>query len=329
MIALAVAGVSACNSGEAPPTSGASGLVAEFSEGAASLGNPVLHMPAAGSNAASFLDPDAQPRTALGALRARWLPVWSDEFDTGFPPALCDSAWELDAIAVPEAAPVGNGVTGGDSSGVYGGDYGGDTSMMGDFATAAALAVMRFEYQLSRALHEPSATGQLCVAAASIDPVRTESLQALAAHLANGNRSTEPPSYPEDVVLVAASPTDVVAVTCVASGGSAADISEGGGFPATEMPDPMARMSAYLLGVARGIEDAVVDVTYRVSQRTGEIVDDCSGFDSWVDEWNIAVQRWLAEGQVWETLNLSLNADEICESPLPQGPHDCPRDWPL
>ena len=39
------------------------------------------------------LDPNAAPTTPLGELRARYLPVWSSDFDWAFPPEVCGSDW--------------------------------------------------------------------------------------------------------------------------------------------------------------------------------------------------------------------------------------------
>ena len=116
--------------------------------------------------AAAFLDPGADPRTELGRLRAQYLPVWTPDLDWAFPPEACDSAWELDGIAEPTP--------------------GADIAVLGDFATAAALAVMRYEHQLSRALADPNPLAQLCVAVASVDPARAQALARLESHLVAG-----------------------------------------------------------------------------------------------------------------------------------------------
>ena len=106
------------------------------------------------------LDPDATPRTELGELRARYLPLWTQDFDLAFPPHVCGTAWELDAIAVP--------VTGV------------NVSHYGDPATMAALAVMRYEHLLASAFAKPTRLAQLCLAVAAVDPARTEALAAFA-----------------------------------------------------------------------------------------------------------------------------------------------------
>ena len=54
--------------------------------------------------------------------------------------------------------------------------------MLGDFATAAALTVMRYEHQFSRALAEPTALSQLCVATAAVEPARSDALERARRH---------------------------------------------------------------------------------------------------------------------------------------------------
>ena len=243
------------------------------------------------NTARPLLDPAAQPTTALGRLRAQHLPVWTSDFDWAFPPEVCGTAWELDAIAEPTASA--------------------EIAVLGDFATAAALAVMRYEHQLTRALADPTPLAQLCVATASVDPARTESLNLLASYIHNGTRSPDPAAYPDEVVVVGASETSVVAVACTA----AADAEAG-------------RLQAYLLSVSRGLEDRVADVSFRVSDATSRADDDCTGLDVWASEWRGHVRDWIAEGQIWQLLGVTLTADGICDSPPPEGPDECPKDWP-
>ena len=252
-----------------------------------------------------FLDPAAAPSTALGRLRARHLPVWTSDFDWAFPPEACDSAWELDGIAEP--AP------------------GADIAMLGDFAAAAALTVMRYEHQFSRALAEPSPLAQLCVATASVEPARTDALTVLASYLATGARRSEPAAYPDEVRIVGVSPTSAVSVACVTPGYPAV---VGAGGETIEPARSPARLQAYLLAVSRGLEDQVVDVSYRVSDATHRPAEDCEGLDAWALEWGGHVQAWIAEGQIWEPLEAVLTAGAICDSPPPGGPEECPRDWP-
>lgn len=169
------------------------------------------------------------PLTPLGELRARHLPVWTPGFDWAFPPDVCASAWELDAIAEP--AP------------------GADVLAMGDFATAAALTVMRYEHQLSRALAAPSPRAQLCVAVASVDPLRAESLDVLASYLEAGARRSQPAAYPAEVVLVGVSEAAVVAVACVVPGYSDVVGGDGAALQAAQAPGPAAGLPA--VGVTR------------------------------------------------------------------------------
>ncbi|MCY3663626.1 MAG: hypothetical protein OXH28_12510 [bacterium] len=249
------------------------------------------------------LDPSADPRTPLGELRARYLPVWISDFDWAFPPEVCASAWELDAIAEP--AP------------------GADVLAMGDVATAAALAVMRYEHQFSRALAAPTPLAQLCVAVASVDPLRSENLDLLVSYLEAGARRSQPATYPAEVVLVGVSEVAVVAVACVVPGYSEV-VGVDGAAPA---PAP-ARLQAYLLSLSRGLEDRVADTSYRVSQGSHRPAEDCSGLDAWAAEWDGHVQAWIDEGRIWATDGRILTADGICDSPPPEGPRECPRDWP-
>ena len=252
-----------------------------------------------------YLAADANPTTALGRLRARHLPVWTADFDWAFPPEVCNSAWELDGIAEPTG--------------------GADIAVLGDFATAAALTVMRYEHQLSRALAGPSPLAQLCVATAMVEPARSNALDVLASYLATGSRRAEPASYPGEVWLVAAGPTSALSVACVTPGYAAVVAHDGEVIEASQSP---ARLEAYLLTASRGLEDQVADISYRVSNTANRPTDDCEGLDDWAAEWDGHVRTWMVEGQIWEPLGAILTADEICESPPPDGPDECPKDWP-
>ena len=265
---------------------------------------PVVEvLPSDGSR--PFLDPDAEPTTALGRLRAQHLPVWTSDFDWAFPPEACDSAWELDGIAEPTAAA--------------------DLAVLGDFATAAALAVMRYEHQFSRALADPTPLAQLCLAVASVEPARTEALSVLASHLETGARHAEPATYPDEVWIIGVSPASALSVACVTPGYPAV---VGVGGETIEPAQSPARLQAYLLSVSRGLEDQVTDISYRVSNATQQPAEDCQGLNAWATEWDGHVQTWIAEGQIWEPLDAILTADAICDSPPPDGPDECPRDWP-
>ena len=266
---------------------------------------PVVQVPSEGGPL-PFLDPDAEPSTALGRLRAQHLPVWTSDFDWAFPPEACDTAWELDGIAEPTA--------------------GADIGVMGDFATAAALTVMRYEHQFSRALADPNPLAQLCVATAMVDPARTNDLTVLASYLAAGARRSEPAAYPDEVWILAVSPTAAVAVACVTPGYPAVMGVEG---ETSELAQSPTRLQAYLLSVSRGLEDQVADISYRVSNAAHRPADDCGELEAWAVEWNGHVQTWIDEGQIWEPLGAILTADAICESPPPDGPDECPKDWPL
>ncbi len=257
------------------------------------------------AQAPAFLDPDADPSTALGRLRAQHLPVWTSDFDWAFPPEVCDSAWELDAIAKPTVDA--------------------DIAVLGDFATAAALTVMRYEHQFSRALADPSPLAQLCVAAASVEPARSDALGVLASYLTTGARRSEPAAYPDEVWIVAVSPISALSVACVTPGYPAVVETDGETIAPAQSS---ARLQTYLLSVSRGLEDQVTDISYRVSNASHRPAQDCGELDAWALEWNGHVQTWIAEGQIWEPLGAILTAEQICESPPPDGPEECPRDWP-
>ena len=265
---------------------------------------PVVEV-ASGGTSPRFLDPDAEPSTDLGRLRARHLPVWTADFDWAFPPEACGTAWELDGIAEPTA--------------------GAEIAVLGDFATAAALTVMRYEHQFSRALAEPSALAQLCVATATVEPARSDDLAVLASYLAAGARRSEPAAHPEEVWIVAVGPTAAVSVACVTPGYPAV---VGAGGETVAPAGAPARLQAYLLSVSRGLEDQVVDISYRVSGATHRPAEDCGDLSGWALEWDGHVQTWIAEGQIWTPLGAILTANAICDSPPPDGPDECPKDWP-
>ena len=223
----------------------------------------------------------------------------------GVPPETCHTAWELDGIAEPT--------------------LGADIAVLGDFATAAALTVMRYEHQFSRALADPNPLAQLCVAAASVEPARSDALDVLQSYLATGARRSEPAAYPGEVWILAVSPTSAVSVACVTPGYPTVVGAAGETIESAQSP---ARLQAYLLSVSRGLEDPVTDISYRVSDAAHQPAEDCQGLADWALEWDGHVQAWMAEGQIWEPLSAVLTADAICESPPPEGPDECPKDWP-
>ena len=65
-----------------------------------------------------------------------------------------------------------------------------------------------------------------------------------------------------------------------------------------------------------------------MSNATHRPAEDCSGLSDWALEWDSHVQTWIAEGQIWEPLGAILTAEGICDSPPPDGPNECPEDWP-
>ena len=271
---------------------------------AAFVDRPAVEVPSS-DGWGPFLDPDAEPRTDLGRLRARHLPVWTSDLDWAFPPETCGTAWELDGIAESTLAF--------------------DTEVLGDFATAAALSVMRYEHQLSRALADPDPLAQLCVATASVGPARSDAMDILASYLATGARRAEPAGYPDEVWILAVSPSSALSVACVTPGYPAVVRADGETIESAQSP---ARLQTYLLSVSRGLEDQVADISYRVSNASHRTAQDCSELDDWAAEWDQQIQDWVAEGQLWEPFGEVLTADGICESPPPDGPDECPRSWP-
>ena len=329
-----------CATGSAPdslPPDGNAGVA----NAAADRRGPVVEVPPPVAEQLPPLDPDANPATPLGALRARYFGVWTPEFDGAFPPETCGTAWELDGIAEP--------VTGV------------DVSLYGDAATMAALAVMRYEHLVSHALADPTPIAQLCVAVGSVDPARAEALSRLAAQIdtaqphppdppadsstppqpgppthsstpaqsrppthsstplqpgppTDSSTPTAPQSgsagFPATVTILAAGPSAVLAVACNSAG-------------ADEPP----QAGAYLLRVAQGREDLVVDISYRVARVQHRAVADCSDMDAWIAEWEAQVAAWIAEGQAWIPSRFVTTAEQVCSLRPTGGAHECPQDW--
>ena len=251
-----------------------------------------------------YLAPDASPSTPLGELRAQHLPVWSPDLDWGFPPEICDSAWEFDAIAGPDVFS--------------------DTSVLGDPSIAVARSVMRYEYLLSRALNDPTALRQLCVAVGSIDPARRENLLVLKSYLDSDAHRLEAPAFPDEVWVVAIGTGSAVAVACVDSSYPLALSDEG-----DDAEESAARLQAYRLGVARGLEDTVIDISYRVSDTAHEPVDDCRGLEDYADKWTAQVFDWISEGQLWTPTGEIIDVDTVCQPSRSSEEPDCPATWPI
>ena len=250
------------------------------------------------------LDPNAAPTTPLGELRARYLPIWSPDFDWAFPPEECGSDWPLDAIAEPTA--------------------GADLAILGDAAAAAALSVMRYEHLVSRALAEPTALGQLCVAVGAVGSARSDALDLLATHLSVSVRTAGSAGFPDEVTIVAAGPTMALAVACVMPGYVGVITTEE--EPVGETPAP-ARLGAYLLTVSRGLEDAVVDVSYRVSEITYLPAEACAELDTWAGAWHRKAEEWADSGEIWGAVDRTVTVEGLCDSPPRDGPEECPREW--
>lgn len=343
-LGLALAAVAAgCTAGSAldalPPGDGA-----EMASAVAERRGPMVEVLPPVAEQLPPLDPDARPATPLGALRARYFPIWTSDFDGAFPPDACGSAWELDGIARPVTDV--------------------DISLYGDARIMAALAVMRYEHLVSHALAHPAPLAQLCIAVGAVDPARAEALTQLAATIqqrqpsqpdppdvpSQPNATAEPsltlapgqpdepsqtsaPSkpngYPDAVTILASSPSAVLAVACNPDGAG----SPGSGTPAPAAASQPAErrdgtsVGAYLLQVSVGIEDRVVDVSYRVAQAQHRSVADCSALDAWASEWDDHVAVWIAEGQAWVPTRIVTTAEHICSLHSPDSPHDCPQDW--
>lgn len=259
-----------------------------------------------GGDANFFLAADAAPVTELGELRARYLPAWSSDLDWAFPPKVCDSAWEFDAIAVADPFA--------------------EQRVLGDLSKAVARSVMRYEYLLSRALSEPTVLAQLCVAVGSVDPARAENLKVLKSYLDDGRSNLESGSYPDKVVVVAHGSASALAVACVEPGYATVRDSEG---EIVEAPDAPVRMQAYLLLISRGSEDRVRDVSYRVSSTVGEPADDCSDIDLYADEWAARALEWADEGRLWAPARIVVDVSRLCRSSETVPKPDCPADWPV
>ena len=280
----------------------AAGDGAAAPERSAGADRPVVEAPS-GERSQGFLDPDAAPTSDLGRLRARHLPVWAPELDWAFPPEACGTAWELDGIAAPAA---------------------GGLAVLGDPAASAALTVMRYEHQFTAALAAPDALGQLCVATASAGPARRAALGVLASYLESGVRRRGPAAFPEVVRVVGAGPTGALAVACLEPGYAEVVAADGS---LVEAPRAPARLQAYILTLARGLEDRVPDVSYRVWEASHRPAVDCSALDGWTAEWLALMQAWIDEGQLWTPLAAEVAAGALCDSPPPEGPDECPRDW--
>ena len=314
VLAAALAVAAACSS---EPDSGVAALLAD--DGSETTGSPAVDRfafaaPAAGAGPPETTqaeDVDTNPRTPLGELRAAHLPVWARDLDWAFPPEVCGSAWELDAIAEPLA----------DDSAVPG-------FLLGPAPAAAALAVMRYEHMISEALAAPSTLAQLCVAVAAVEPARSEDLHVLASYLETGSRWDEPGRYPDEVTVVAVAPTSVLATACVEPGYSTVVSASG---EVRSEPRAPARLQAYLLAVARGLEDDVVDVSLRVSVTYARPAEDCDGLAAWTGEWRGQAEQWTAEGRLWELVGSTITADDLCSAPSPENAPasvaECPDDW--
>ncbi len=299
-VIAALAGV-AC--GDGPDSSETSAVGQRAGSGEPGTGaRPVVQV-AEGGGSQDFLDPGAAPTSVLGRLRARYLPVWTPEFDWAFPPEACGTAWELDGIAAPSD---------------------GSLAALGDPAAASALAVMRYEHQFTSALAAPEPLDQLCVATASVGPARRDALDVLVSYLDSGVHRREPAAFPEAVRVLGASPTGALAVACVQPG-YAEVVSADGAVVRT--PRAPARLQAYLMTLARGLEDQVPDLSYRVWEASHRPAEDCAELEGWTTEWQAQVQVWIDEGQLWSPLAAEVTVGDLCDSPAPEGPDECPQDW--
>ena len=317
MLALVAAlAAASCSAGPAPAPA-ASGASADDGpggpEGSAETGFAFVD-PGGDAGPAGLAPAVGDPRTPLGELRAAHLPVWDRELDWAFPPEVCGSAWELDAVASPD---------------------GGTTSsfLLDPVPATAALAVMRYEHLFSAALAAPSALAQLCVAVAAVEPARSESLAVLVSYLETGSRRAEPARHPDEVTVVAVAPTSVLAAACIEPGYPTVVTASG---EVRSEPRAPARLQAYLLRVARGLEDDVADVSLRVSTVYHRPAESCEELAAWTGEWRGRAEQWAAEGRLWEPVGLTITAGDLCadsspgtapENALERNVLECPADW--
>ena len=251
------------------------------------------------------LDPDATPRTELGKLRARYLPLWTQDFDLAFPPHTCGTAWELDGIAVP--------VTGV------------NVSHYGSPPTMAALAVMRYEHLLATAFANPTPLAQLCIAVAAVDPARAEALTALAPVIGTApDLAARSGELPQEVILIGASPSRVLAAACVAH---ASDPHPGLAEDAPMSAASSVFLRTYELTVSLGVEDAAKDISMRVSRVEERQSPDCAALDEWVGEWDQAIRGWMSEGQAWARTDSAVDIEEMCERLASSGDGECRPSW--
>ena len=300
-VVIAALGGAACGDGPDSSETAAVGDGAGYGEPGTGA-RPVVQV-AEGGGSQDFLDPGAAPTSALGRLRARHLPVWTPEFDWAFPPEACGTAWELDGIAAPSD---------------------GSLAVLGDPAAASALTVMRYEHQFTSALAAPEPLGQLCVATASVGPARRGALDVLVSYLDSGVRRREPAAFPEAVRVLGASPTEALAVACVQPGYAEVVSADGA---VVRPPRAPVRLQAYLMTLARGLEDQVADLSYRVWEASHRPAEDCAELEGWTAEWQAHVQAWIDEGQLWSPLAAEVTVGDLCDSPPPDGPDECPRGW--
>ena len=308
LVTLMMAGVMlSCSSGDAPADAGsASESLPESLPQSLDAGAETGRAEAGGADpweeSAQIGDPDADPRTALGRLRARYFPKWSSELDWAFPPEVCETPWELDGIAAP-AAHV-------------------DSQVLGDIRKAAALTVMLYERTISQALFEPSVLSQICVSTVSLPPARTANLEVLASYIDRESRRAEAPNYPGEVEIIAHAPASVLAAACVKPGYPTVLAADGGVVAEPQAP---VRLQTYLLALAAGQEDEVADVTLRVSRLFHRPADGCEELVEWVYEWRLRVEAWIAEGQLWNVADAAVTEEDLC-----RGEHkdeDCPLNW--
>ncbi|MDE0652364.1 MAG: hypothetical protein OXI26_01765 [bacterium] len=297
IIATACGGDSPASAVESPAPPAATGLDS----------GPVVEVASATATLPP-LDPSADPRTPLGELRARYLPVWTSEFDWAFPPEVCGSDWPLDAIAEPTSAA--------------------GAAVLEDPVVAMALSVMRYEHLVSRSMAEPDVLEQLCVAVATVGSARAETLDILASRLLRIGPTPDPApdasSYPDEVTIVAAGLTRAVAVACAIPGPRAGLVD--GGLSEAD-PGGSRRLGAYFLVVSRGVEDSVVDISFRVSEMTAAPADGCAELEAWADRWSQRAREWADAGDIWTVVDRTVTVEEICDVPRADGPSDCPLDW--
>ena len=297
------------------------------------------------------LDPSADPRTPLGQLRAGYLPVWSPDLDWAFPPEVCGSEWALDAVAEPTSS-ANLGVLGDVpaaaalsvmryehlvSRALAGPDVLGQlcvaVATVGATRTDTLDLLAAHLHNGTRSAEPPGRPDDVTIVAAG--PTVTLAVACLPAN--RPDTSAGEGAGVGEVAGAGESAGEASAEGEIVDGGVGEAAAEGGGArgevtgesagEAAAEGEASATLRAYLLTVARGLEDTVTDISYRVSGVTQRPATDCGELDSWAAEWEQQAAAWAAEGEIWATVARTVTTAELCDPPPPDGPDECPRDW--